>query len=246
MPSLEEFPSPPQPDQHTNQGDTAQTDQDPVMAEQSNHNVVINPESASGSSPLVDAAANHNTTTDAGNGNGTDTNLITTTNDALDSSKSYDTTATDANSGLVLGSRKTDVGEAAAKPSAGDVAAQPTDLPSVAAAVQTDGERLEGTTTDAAGSGVQKSGSAEEGATLETTADPSIHSDTDTSKADAAEEPKDVNRHVRSASVKKATTFSKVSASKSYLAKSTTPTPPVAKLGEKGTYEFLRPAEWHN
>ncbi|KAK1063348.1 hypothetical protein LTR12_007405 [Friedmanniomyces endolithicus] len=65
---------------------------------------------------------------------------------------------------------------------------------------------------------------------------PSVTSDTEGSKADAdgSEQKKDGAHHARTNSVKKPTTFSKVSATKNFLAKSSSPIPaPGAKLGEK-------------
>jgi len=63
-----------------------------------------------------------------------------------------------------------------------------------------------------------------------------VTSDTEGSKADAdgSEQKKDGAHHARTNSVKKPTTFSKVSATKNFLAKSSSPLPASgAKLGEK-------------
>ena len=65
---------------------------------------------------------------------------------------------------------------------------------------------------------------------------PSVTSDTEGSKVDAdgSEQKKDGAHHARTNSVKKPTTYSKVSATKNFLAKSSSPIPaPGAKLGEK-------------
>nr|POE66651.1 hypothetical protein CFP56_72074 [Quercus suber] len=62
--------------------------------------------------------------------------------------------------------------------------------------------------------------------------DNSAQSDTDVSRGDASEHQKEQN-HNRTNSVKKPTTFSKVSVTKTFLAKSATPVPVVAKQGEK-------------
>ncbi|KAK0828446.1 hypothetical protein LTR73_004755 [Friedmanniomyces endolithicus] len=65
---------------------------------------------------------------------------------------------------------------------------------------------------------------------------PAVTSDTEGSKADAegSEQKKDGAHHARTNSVKKPTTFSKVSATKNFLAKSSSPLPASgAKLGEK-------------
>lgn len=59
-----------------------------------------------------------------------------------------------------------------------------------------------------------------------------VNSDTEMSKAEALE-MKDGHLHVRTNSVKKPATFSKISVTKNFLAKSAT-APVAAKTGEKG------------
>ena len=64
-------------------------------------------------------------------------------------------------------------------------------------------------------------------------ADASGGSDTDTSRADMADQSKDSKGHARTSSVKKPTSFKPVSVTKSFLAKSLA-TAPVARVGDKG------------
>ena len=61
--------SAPAQDPSADKSDTAQTVRQSVMAQQVSHNVVNVPESASGSSPLVDVVANHTSTSAAESGN---------------------------------------------------------------------------------------------------------------------------------------------------------------------------------
>ncbi|KAK5165122.1 uncharacterized protein LTR77_009219 [Saxophila tyrrhenica] len=76
-------------------------------------------------------------------------------------------------------------------------------------------------------------GSIDQGSVAEGSVDASVHSDTEGSRGDATETKKDEeNHHTRTNSVKKPTTFSKVSISKNYLAKSAA-APQTAKSGDK-------------
>nr|POE71863.1 hypothetical protein CFP56_11739 [Quercus suber] len=67
---------------------------------------------------------------------------------------------------------------------------------------------------------------------LDGSVDNSNQSDTDASRGDASENQKERN-HARTNSVKKPATFSKVSVTKTFLAKSATPVPVAVKQGEK-------------
>jgi hypothetical protein len=65
-------------------------------------------------------------------------------------------------------------------------------------------------------------------------AEPSVTSDTEGSRGEGADEKKDEIHHVRSNSVKKPMTFSRVSTTKSFLAKAASPVPAAAiKVGDK-------------
>lgn len=203
------------------------------MAEQVSHNVVNNPESTSDSSPLVDVAANHTTTTAAGTGN------PTSTTDALDSSKTQNTSAVDANGATLTEGKAIDAGKAAAEPSAGDVVAQPADGASTAPPVETNEEKNNGKLGPQLANGVAGRASpgelaVEDSAAQDTSADPSVTSDTDIGRAETLTQDKDGKRHVRTTSVKKPTTFSKVSVSKNFLAKTATTAPAASKIGDKG------------
>jgi len=63
--------------------------------------------------------------------------------------------------------------------------------------------------------------------------DGSVNSDTEGSRADGTEQKKEGNHHVRTNSVKKPTTFSKVSVTKNFMAKTASPGPQAAKIGDK-------------
>ena len=208
------------------------------MAEQVSHNVVNNTESTSDSSPLADVVANHNTAATAGNG---DKPLPTpnTIADALDTSKTQNATATDANAATLTEGGGTDAGKAAADPSAGDVAEKPAEVTSIVPPVQTSEEKSNNNLGAQLANGLHDAVAAgelgvEEAAVQDISADPSVTSDTDVSRAEALESNKDGNKHVRTTSVKKPTTFSKVSVSKNFLAKTATAAPTAAKPGDKG------------
>ncbi|OQN97296.1 hypothetical protein B0A48_16360 [Cryoendolithus antarcticus] len=200
------------------------------MAEQISHNVVINTESASGSSPLADVASNHNITPAIADGTQHVSTPITT--DETASTKSQNSDAAAANGSLGVKDMGDDAVQPAAEPSAGDAAEQPAEPAAVETPAQDKQEDSMGSASDPLPNGVHGE-SAEDTALHDTSADPSVHSDTETSRADAADASKDDKRHVRRESVKKATTFSRVSVSKSFLAKSSTPVPAAAKGGEK-------------
>ncbi|KAK6426669.1 hypothetical protein LTR95_016098, partial [Oleoguttula sp. CCFEE 5521] len=201
------------------------------MAEQNSHNVVTNTESTSGSSPLVDVAAQH-TTTEA-TANGTEDIQTPITTDETASTKSQNSDAAAANGSLGVKDKGEDVVQPAAEPSAGYAAEQPADAAITEKPAQDEQEAVPGSSIDQLPNGVHGE-LVEDSALHDTSADPSVHSDTEANRADGADQSKDDKRHVRKESVKKATTFSRVSVSKSFLAKSLTPVPAVAKAGEKG------------
>lgn len=196
------------------------------MAEQVSHNVVNVPESASGSSPLVDVVANHTSTSSAESGNTLPTAIPTKPTDASDPQTDLTTNA------IAPDTTSVDAGQAAAEPSAGDAAAKPDNIPVIAQPLATDDQSksgqtpaLNGTLDSASqGSGLEDGGSQDNSA---------VNSDTDMSKGDVSE-AKDGHLHVRTNSVKKPTTFSKISVTKNFLAKSNSAAPTVAKTGERG------------
>ncbi|KAI7084680.1 hypothetical protein KC356_g6517 [Hortaea werneckii] len=144
------------------------------MAEQVSHNVVKNSESA-GAQASADVAANHNHTSIAGDGH-------------IESTIPKPTTAHIMNSSTTLADGSV---EAAAEPSAGEIAAS-AEKP----ASESGGLDVGGTTN-----GVQSGG--------------------------------EENHHVRKDSVKKPTTFSKISVTKNFMAKTSSPGPQAPKLGER-------------
>lgn len=190
------------------------------MAEQVSHNVVNGPESASASA-LADVSANQTTSAPAA-GDGT-TNEINTLTPDIDAT-------------ILKGQQGTDATSSAAEPSAGDAARRVAKDPTIAS-----GRIAEETAefgSDDLVNGVQdanspRDGLAENGSTADYSVDHSVHSDTDGSRADSLEQKKEGNHHVRTNSVKKPTTFSKVSVTKQFMAKTTTPVPQPPKIGEK-------------
>lgn len=193
------------------------------MAEQASHNVVNVPESASNSSPLADAVANHISTASAESG--IDSSTIPST-EPTGAFKSQNTLVHDADAPKP---KAVDAGEAAAEPSAGDAAAKPDNVPAIAQPVATDGDikadqglpTINGVHDSASqGSAVEEGGSQDVSA---------ANSDTDTSKGEALS-TKDGHLHARTNSVKKPATFSKIS----FKAKSASTAPAAAKTGERG------------
>ncbi|EMC91867.1 hypothetical protein BAUCODRAFT_39010 [Baudoinia panamericana UAMH 10762] len=161
------------------------------MAEQIDHDVVINSESA-GTSVPAGVAANHKEIESAVSG--TNSTITTATlPEGLSDAKSANEAATDTNLSV---SEETILG-GAAEPSAGDAALKP-----------------------------------EEGSlAAEASAEPSIASDTEGSRADGAERKEGDN--MKSTMLRKAPTFSKVSVTKNFMAKSASPVPAAPKIGEK-------------
>ena len=206
--------SAPAQDPSADKSDTAQTVRQSVMAEQVSHNVVNVSESASGSSPLVDVVANHTSTAASEGGNNTD---------ATSAYKPQDSYANNSNT---PDGREVEGGHAATEPSAGDAVAKPDNVPAISPPSDADqGPHMTNGVHDAAsqGSVIEDGGSQDVSA---------VNSDTEMSKAEALE-MKDGHLHVRTNSVKKPATFSKISVTKNFLAKSAT-APVAAKAGEKG------------
>lgn len=185
---------------------------DTVMAEQHGHNVVDAPKSAGGALP-VDVSANTITTDPAASGT---ISTIFKNNNITPGSTN------EANPSITKLSDQ--AADKAVEPSAGEAVLKPT---------QTAGEekgiigQIESTNNG------QADYMLDDGSVRSGSVDPSMHSDTENSKGDASE-AKEAHRHVRTNSVKKPTTFSKVSVTKNFMAKSAA-TPTMAKAGEKGT-----------
>lgn len=216
-------------DPPADQGDTAQTVRQSVMAEQVSHNVVNVPESTSGSSALVDVVANHTSTPTAESGNN-----LTTPNqpEVPDVTKSQNPASTEI---ISSEGKQVDAGNAAAEPSAGDAAAKLNNVPAIA--TPSDANEMEKSDqelpivnglndTASQGSAVEDGGSQDVSA---------VNSDSEISKG----EPKDGHLHVRTNSVKKPATFSKISVTKNFLAKSASTAPAVAKTGERGRESLI-------
>jgi hypothetical protein len=204
--------SAPAQDPSADKSDIAQTVQQSVMAQQVSHNVVNVSESASGSSPLVDVVANHTSTAASQGGNNTD---------ATSAYKPQESYSINKNT---PDGREVDVGHAATEPSAGDAVAKPDNVPAISP--PSDAPPMTNGVHDSAsqGSVIEDGGSQDVSA---------VNSDTEMSKGEALE-MKDGHLHVRTNSVKKPATFSKISVTKNFLAKSASTAPVAAKTGEKG------------
>lgn len=202
------------------------------MAEQVAHNVVDQSESTGAQAP-VDVAANQPTTVAADHGN-------------LDQPHSPNTIAS-------FSEESQAANEHAAHANA-SIPSMQTDPPSDPAPVQQYHEgHVEGKTEAPAHTfGVEQHASTqapgvngtydvavpaeavfEDASFAEGSADVSVASDTEGSRGDASELKKDDKNHTRTNSVKKPLTFSKVSVTKNFLAKSATATPPLVKPGER-------------
>lgn len=212
--------SAPAQDPSADKSDTAQTVRQSVMAEQVSHNVVNVPESASGSSPLVDVAANQNSTAASEGG----TNPAPFSTEAISANKLQDRPTTNSNTS---DGREVDVGHAATEPSAGEAVAKPDHVAAIPPPSDADqGPPATNGIHDAASQG----SAMEDGGSQDVSA---VNSDTEMSKGEALE-MKDGHLHVRTNSVKKPATFSKISVTKNFLAKSASTAPVAAKTGEKG------------
>lgn len=205
---------------------TAHTVVETVMAEQSGHNVVNQPESASAS--LVDVAANPIIESAASESIPT-TNHTAETETDLQISQIANQNAVqvneDTSSTLFMEEATSEV-----EPRAGDAADVVTgpDIAHDTAAAGNDtapSSQLANSIHDTAMLG--------EGPADDASVDISLNSDTEGSRGDGAELKKDEQHHTRTNSVKKPVSFSKVSVTKSFLAKSATASPIVAKTGDK-------------
>ena len=212
------------PDPSADKSDIAQTVRHSVMAEQVSHNVVNVPESTSGSSPLVDVVANHTSTPAAESGN---SHATPNANEASELSKPQTDPSAEAKTSE---GKQVDAGEAAAEPSAGDAAAKPDNVPAITTLsdVSEKGRPdqeppiLNGVHDAASqGSAIEDGGSQDASA---------VNSDSEISKG----ETKDGHLHVRANSVKRPATFSKISVTKNFLAKSASTAPATVKTGERG------------
>lgn len=191
------------------------------MAEQVSHNVVDNPESMSASA-LIDVDASKVEPVSAANGADQITYTKTDTTQIQDAPASeHDRT----------NKRETQSTLSVAEPSAGGatdgVAAALTDLADSASGEKSFPDSIH---TDP---NLQElpDGIVDDVTADERSVDLSLNSDTEGSRGDASE--KKDGQHTRTSSVKKPTTFSKVSVTKNFLAKSATATGPVVKLGDK-------------
>lgn len=216
----------------SNSTSSAHTALDPVMAEQTRHNV-LNSESTSGS-PLVDTAANPTTAHSASSGNTYSTTNATDSNrsDQLNSSKSANDYAISANveiAGRAVSRAATD----AAEPSAGDAA-------NTAAQASIGSSEKPGPAHGDLANGTHDEGDphADDRSTADISVEMSVNSDTDNSRADAAE--KERPHHNRNNSVKKPAAFSKVTATKSFMSKIAPTAPSAPKVGEKRKDESVR------
>ena len=212
--SFKDFEVLPSSDTNSNARTTAETVPKTVMAEQVSHNVVDNPESTGGS-PLVDVAAIQAPFVSAGYGTTTDQAIPETKTDDVHSDPQFTNDHASEINAIT----------SAAEPSAGDAAGTIDDTPSIISepnASSADQGYLV--------NGINDALSAGEG---DDSADVSLNSDTEGSRGDVQEQQKDEKHHARTNSVKKPTTFSKVSVTKNFLAKSATAAPAVVKTGEK-------------
>ena len=215
-------------DSNSNHDLTAQTAQGTVMAEQVSHNVVDNSESM-GESP-VDVAANQTNTTSAEYGTTTTEYFDNTISSTLEASQAANEHAVQTISLSASMQPEAQV-LSEAEPSAGDAEGLFNE-----ADIVLDSTALEDSNAEYAQlvNGIHDVATpGEDEGMREGSVDVSLNSDTEGSRGDASEMKKDDKHHVRSNSVKKPTTFSKVSVTKNFLAKSATATPPLVKAGEK-------------
>ena len=197
------------------------------MAEQVSHNVVNGPQSASASA-LADVTATQTNAASAGTG--------TSINDTIakdDRFSAVDADATTANGQGAMGAVTS-----AAEPSAGDAARMPPPSNAPTVTIEHSSEVQDQFGQPYSVNGLhyvasQGEGVADDGSIPDILADHSVHSDTDGSRADAGEQKMEGNHHTRTNSVKKPTTFSKVSVTKQFMAKTATVAPQAAKAGEK-------------
>ncbi|KAK4544366.1 hypothetical protein LTR36_004257 [Oleoguttula mirabilis] len=105
--------------------------------------------------------------------------------------------------------------------------------PSAGEAVGKDAEATEAPSESVVNGLHDGEASVEEGSAVDGSADHSVNSDTEGSKGDSTEQKKEGSHHVRTNSVKKPTTFSRVSATKSFMAKTASPAPAAPAIGSK-------------
>ena len=201
------------------------------MAEQVSHNVVNDSESTGGS-PLVDVAANQTTTASAEHGNSTPALPESKTDDPVKTSQYANEDATDVNASASRANVGFQATEPAAEPSAGDATGQVAEVLAIVAQHGVEDKSIAG--HEQLVNGVsdvlsQVDGVADDGSSV----DVSVNSDAEGSRGDASEQKKDEKHHTRTNSVKKPTTFSKVSVTKNFLAKSATAAPAAPKTGDK-------------
>ena len=207
----------PMPETSSNGDSTAQTVPQTVMAEQAGHNVVTKSESTSGL-PLVDAAVNHVITPSATTG----------INDRTISDKS--------SSQSTIVEAQTDAGAhsstlAVAAPSAGEATGHVAGSTPAVNTSRTNGSII--TTANVPEHRASSGEGVSDDASLQGSLDASVNSDTEGSRGEAGDVKKDGGHHIRTNSIKKPATFSKVSVTRNFLAKSASVAPNSAKAGEK-------------
>lgn len=191
------------------------------MAEQVSHHVVNDSQSTGGSLP-VDAAVNQPTQALAGNGS---------IDQPLADAKTPDDLVNSANAALSSTAHATDT---AAGPSAGSAAGGSAEVVATFTDVEK-GSEGQAYLVNGAHNVAHAGDAAADDVSVQGSADVSNQSDTEGSKGDAQEQKLDDRNHARTNSVKKPATFSKVSVTKNFMAKSATPTPTATKLGDKSS-----------
>lgn len=181
---------------------------------------MVNDPQSAGSSLPVDVAVNQTTPAPAGNG---------PTDQPLADAKTTNDLANDANAALSSNAHATDT---AAGPSAGSAAGDHAEVPAIVTEAEKGNEgqaQLVNGVHDVTPAG----DAVADDVSIQGSADVSIQSDTEGSKGDAQELKLDDKHHTRTNSVKKPATFSKVSVTKNFMAKSASPVPTATKLGDK-------------
>lgn len=206
---------------------TAKTAAETVMAEQVSHNVVNESQSMSASA-LVDVAANQTTAASAEYGHQDATLASTivpeTKSNPIDTPLTANEHAVQSNA--LTSSMSTETGDN--RPAAEGVTRT---TPSIAVDHgTTEGSQLVNGTDDAT---IPPDILADDISIREGSVDVSLNSDTEGSRGDVSDLKQDDNHHARANSVKKPITFSKVSVTKNFLAKSVNTAPPVAKPGDR-------------
>ena len=218
---------------------TAETAPKPVMAEQISHNVVDNTESTS-ASPPVDAAANQTTPASAEHGT-LDQPLVQTKTDQLQTSQDSDVPATEADASISSLAAVVEAGEGVVNPSAGDTATLPGEASTASPALATSDDLPGDNELLVSGVGGTEYVAVDDGNVPEGSIDVSTSSDAEGSRGDGGKADDEIH-HARTNSVKKPTTFSKVSVTKNFLAKSATTAQPTLKAGDKPSPAGTPPA----